>query len=66
MAADIMKLLQQAQQMQGRLQQIQEELQHRTVSAASGGGMVAVEADGKGQLRSIKIDPSLVGGGDVE
>jgi DNA-binding YbaB/EbfC family protein len=66
MAADIMKLLQQAQQMQGRLQQIQEELQHRTVSAASGGGMVTVEADGKGQLRSIKIDPSLVSGGDVE
>ena len=28
--------------------------------------MVTVEADGKGQLRSIKIDPSLVSGGDVE
>ena len=64
--ADIMKLLQQAQQMQGRLQQIQEELQQRTVSASAGGGMVTVNADGKGQIRSIKIDPSVVNPSDVE
>jgi DNA-binding YbaB/EbfC family protein len=64
--ADIMKLLQQAQQMQGRLQQIQDELQQRTVSATAGGGMVTVNADGKGQIRSIKIEPSVVNPSDVE
>ena len=64
--ADIFKILQQAQQMQGRLQAMQEELQARTVTASSGGGMVSVEADGKGQLRKIKIDPSLVVPGEVE
>ena len=64
--ADIFKILQQAQQMQGRLQQMQEELQARTVNASSGGGMVSVEADGKGQLRKIKIDPSVVNPADVE
>ncbi len=64
--ADIMKLLQQAQQMQGRLQQMQEELQQKTVSGAAGGGMVTVTADGKGQIRSIKIDPSVVSPTDVE
>jgi DNA-binding YbaB/EbfC family protein len=64
--ADIFKILQQAQQMQGRLQQMQEELQARTVTASSGGGMVSVEADGKGQLRKIKIDPSVVNPADVE
>ncbi len=64
--ADIMKLLQQAQQMQGRLQQIQDELGQRTVSASAGGGMVTVNADGKGQIRSIKIDPSVVNPSDVE
>ncbi len=64
--ADIMKLLQQAQQMQGRLQQIQDELQQRTVTASAGGGMVTVNADGKGQIRSIKIDPSVVNPSDVE
>ncbi|HZS60409.1 MAG TPA: YbaB/EbfC family nucleoid-associated protein, partial [Gemmatimonadaceae bacterium] len=57
---------QQAQQMQGRLQQIQDELQQRTVSASAGGGMVTVNADGKGQIRSIKIDPSVVNPSDVE
>ena len=64
--ADIMKILQQAQQMQGRLKQIQDELEARTVSAASGGGMVSVEADGKGQIRKIKIDPTVVNPADVE
>ena len=64
--ADIMKILQQAQEMQGRLQQIQDELAQKTVSAAAGGGMVTVEADGKGQVRRIKIDPSVVDPKDVE
>jgi DNA-binding YbaB/EbfC family protein len=64
--ADIMKILQQAQQMQGRLKQIQDELEARTVSATSGGGMVSVEADGKGQIRKIKIDPTVVNPADVE
>jgi DNA-binding YbaB/EbfC family protein len=64
--ADIFKILQQAQQMQGRLQQMQEELQHRTVSGSSGGGLVTVESDGRGQIRRIRIDPTLVGGSDVE
>lgn len=64
--ADFSKLLQQAQQMQGRLQQIQEELQNKTVSASSGGGMVTVTADGKGQVRKVQIDPAVVNPADVE
>ena len=64
--ADMMKILQQAQQMQGQLQKIQDELSQRTVTAAAGGGMVTVEADGKGQLRKVKIDPSVVNPADVE
>ncbi|HKG95673.1 MAG TPA: YbaB/EbfC family nucleoid-associated protein [Gemmatimonadaceae bacterium] len=64
--ADFMKVLQQFQQMQGRLQQIQDELAQKTVSASAGGGMVTVEADGKGQVRRIKIDPSVVNASDVE
>ena len=61
-----MKILQQAQQMQGRLQQIQDELAQKTVVGSAGGGMVTVEADGKGQVRSIKIDPAVVNPADVE
>ncbi|MDQ2668671.1 MAG: YbaB/EbfC family nucleoid-associated protein [Gemmatimonadota bacterium] len=64
--ADFMKLMQQAQQMQSRLQEIQEELEKRSVSATSGGGMVTVTADGKGQVTSVKIDPAVVNASDVE
>jgi hypothetical protein len=64
--ADFMKLMQQAQQMQSRLQEIQDELEKHTVSATSGGGMVTVTADGKGQVTSVKIDPGVVNPGDVE
>ncbi len=58
-----MKML---QQMQNRMAKIQEELAEQTVSADAGGGMVTVEADGKGQIRKIKIDASVVDPKDVE
>ena len=64
--ADFMKMLQQAQEMQGRLQQMQQELENKTVTASSGGGMVTVTADGKGQVRSVRIDPAVVKAEDVE
>jgi hypothetical protein len=64
--ADFMKILQQAQEMQGKFQQLQEELKQQTVTASSGGGMVTVEANGQGTVRSVKIDPSVVNPADVE
>ncbi len=64
--ADLTKLLQQAQQMQGKLQLIQDELQTRTVTATSGGGLVTVVADGKGQIRKLQIDPAVVVPSDTE
>jgi DNA-binding YbaB/EbfC family protein len=64
--ADLMKILQQAQEMQGRFQKIQEELQRVTVSGSAGGGMVTVEANGQGTVQRVKIDPSVVNPADVE
>jgi len=64
--ADFMKILQQAQQMQGRLKEMEQELQNQTVSATAGGGMVTVDADGKGQIKQVKIDASVVNPADVE
>ncbi|HEY7569302.1 MAG TPA: YbaB/EbfC family nucleoid-associated protein [Gemmatimonadaceae bacterium] len=64
--ADLLKILQQAQQVQGRLQQIQDELQKKVVSGTAGGGMVTVEADGRGQIKRVRIDPSVVNPSDVE
>ena len=64
--ADFLKIMQQAQEMQTRLQAIQEELAAATVVGAAGGGMVTVEADGKGAVKTVKLDPSVVNPADVE
>ncbi len=64
--ADLLKILQQAQQVQGRLQQIQDELQKKVVTGTAGGGMVTVEADGRGQIKRVRLDPSVVNPSDVE
>ena len=58
--ADFMKILAQAQEMQGKFQTLQDDLQKESVTASAGGGMVTVEANGQGTVRSIKIDPSVV------
>lgn len=63
---DFSQLLQLSQQMQGRLTQMQTELSQRTVTGSAGGGMVEVVADGRGQIRRIRIDPAVANGGDVE
>lgn len=60
------QILQMGQQVQARLAQLQEELGDRTVTSTSGGGMVTVTADGRGKVRSIKIDPSVVDPQDIE
>jgi DNA-binding YbaB/EbfC family protein len=62
----MMKILQDAQEMQGRMQKIQEELQNMTVVGTSGGGMVSAEANGQGVVKRVKIDPSVVNPADTE
>lgn len=64
--ADFSQLLQLGQQMQGRLTKMQTELAQQTVSGSAGGGMVTTTADGRGQIRSIQIDPTVASDGDVE
>ncbi len=63
---DFNKILEQAQQMQARMQQMQSELEKLTVTAGAGGGMVQVDADGKGTITRVKIDPSVADPKDVE
>ena len=59
-------MLKQAQQLQARLAKAQEELEHVTVEASSGGGAVTVTANGKQQVTSVKIAPEAVSPDDVE
>ncbi|HEX9112956.1 MAG TPA: YbaB/EbfC family nucleoid-associated protein [Nitrospirota bacterium] len=63
MLSNIMK---QAQQMQERVKKLQEEAGGKTVEASSGGGMVTVVANGRQEVLSIKIDPSVVDPKDIE
>jgi DNA-binding YbaB/EbfC family protein len=53
------------QQVQARLSQLQSGLGNRTVSCSSGGGMVTVTVDGRGRIREMKIDPSVVDPQDI-
>jgi len=60
------QILQIGQQVQARLNQLQYELGNKTVTCSSGGGMVTATADGRGRIREIKIDPTVVDARDVE
>jgi len=64
--ADFMKILQQAQEMQGKFSKIQEELELLTLTGSAGGGMVTAEVTGTGKIRKIKLDPTVVNPADVE
>jgi len=57
---DLMKMMQQAQELQGRMQQLQEELAALQVEGRSGAGLVKVTLNGKMEARAVKIDPSLI------
>ena len=61
---NLSNLLQQAQALQEKLKQLQEEAAVKTVEAQSGGGMVRVTVDGSMQVRRIEIDPSLIAADD--
>lgn len=54
---DIMK---QAQQLQSRMQSLQAELEAAEVEGRAGGGLVSVVMSGKGEVKKVSIDPSLM------
>jgi DNA-binding YbaB/EbfC family protein len=64
--SNFQQLFQLGQQVQARLTQLQSELGNRTVTCSSGGGMVTVTVDGRGRIREIKIDRTVVDPEDVE
>jgi DNA-binding YbaB/EbfC family protein len=63
---DLMKMMKQAQEIQGRMQQMQEDLANLLVEGQSGGGLVKVTLNGKMEARAVKIDPSLLKPEDAE
>jgi len=63
---DVMGLMKQMGQMQAKMQKAQEELEQTEVEGQSGGGLVRVMLDGKGIMKRIAIDPSLLKADEVE
>ncbi len=63
---NIQKMLKQAQEMQTKMAALQEKLGEEESEGSSGGGMVKMTLNGKGNLLKVSIDPSLLSADDKE
>lgn len=63
---DLMGMMAKAKEMQAKLQEMQEEVANIEVTGRAGGGLVSVTLSGKGEMKGLKIDPSLFKEDDVE
>ncbi len=63
---NIAGLMKQASQMQKKMEDMQQALEAATIEGSAGAGMVTLTMNGKGELRSVKIDPKLADPSDME
>ena len=63
---DMAKMMKAAQDMQGKMAQLQEDLKAITVSGISGAGLAKATATAKGELTALEIDPSIFNSDDKE
>ena len=63
---NLQQLMQMSQKLQSKMSELQEGLEEKEVSASAGGGMVTATADGKGKVKRVEIDPTVVDPEDVE
>src|SRR3990167_1123114 len=57
---DLMGMMKQAKELQARMEAMQQEVAAMEVDGSSGGGLVKVTMNGKGEMRKLSIDPSLM------
>jgi DNA-binding YbaB/EbfC family protein len=57
---DLMGMMKQAKQLQEKMEQMQAEVAAMEIEGGAGGGLVKVVTNGKNELKSIRIDPSLL------
>ena len=58
--ADLMGMMKQAAQLQAKMKALQAELDTIEVEGVAGGGVVAVTLTAKGDMKGVRIDPSLM------
>lgn len=63
---DMSQILAQAQEMQAKLQEAQQEILATTVTGTAGNGLVTVTMTGGGEVTDVKVDPQVVDPEDVE
>lgn len=64
--ANLGNMMKQAQEMQGRMQQLNEQMKLKRISGTSGGGMVEVTLNGAGEAVAVRIAPELFDRNDRE
>ena len=60
------QMMKQAQEMQSKMSEMQDKLSELEVTGSSGGGLVEITMSGKHQVKSLKIDESLVDKDNIE
>ena len=58
-------MMKKVQEMQARMEALQQEMAETEFTAGVGGGAVTVTVTGKGEMRAVKIDPAAIDGDDV-
>jgi nucleoid-associated protein EbfC len=58
--ADFLDLMKQAAELKSKMETMQAQLDQIEVEGTSGGGLVSVKLSGKGEMKSVKIDDSLI------
>jgi DNA-binding YbaB/EbfC family protein len=64
--ANMGDMMKQAKQMQDRLLRAKEDAANKTVEASAGGNMVTVVVNGRPEVVSLRIDPTVVSADDTE
>jgi DNA-binding YbaB/EbfC family protein len=63
---DMAGMMKKAQEMQGKMAQLQDDMANIMVTGESGAGLVKATATAKGELKALDIDPSIFNGDDKE
>ncbi len=63
---DLMGMMKQARELQSKMQEVQEKIAALEVLGTSGGGLVSVTLAGKGEMKGLRVDPSLLKSDEAE
>jgi len=63
---DFMNMMKQARELQSKMAEMQAEIEQLTRDGTAGAGLVTVTLNGKGEMRSVSVDPSLMKADETE